>query len=163
MRDAPRRLKHRHFLRTAADRCAVKQAMRFVQLLPRRYADTRTYNMLVTVCGAAGDVTSALHAADMLRSTGGRPDTIMYTNLIAGAHEHHAWYTVYVMEAMPQCSVCLLLCSRTMRQARCFKRRRLEGAALLQGSLICHVHDSGTHNVSCTDCICRACFRSMAP
>ncbi len=78
------RLKHRHFLRTAADRCAVKQAMRFVQLLPRRYADTRTYNMLVTVCGAAGDVTSALHAADMLRSTGGKPDTIMYTNLIAG-------------------------------------------------------------------------------
>ena len=59
--------------------------MRFVQLLPRRYADTRTYNMLVSVCAAAGDVTSALHAADMLRSTGGKPDTIMYTNLIAGA------------------------------------------------------------------------------
>ena len=58
-----------------------------MQLLPRRYADTRTYNMLVTVCGAAGDVTSALHAADMLRSTGGKPDTIMYTNLIAGAQD----------------------------------------------------------------------------
>ena len=58
--------------------------MRFVQLLPRRYADTRTYNMLVSVCAAAADVTSALHAADMLRSTGGKPDTIMYTNLIAG-------------------------------------------------------------------------------
>ena len=58
--------------------------MRFVQLLPRRYADARTYNMLVSVCTAARDVTAALHAADMLKSTGRKLDTIMYTNLIAG-------------------------------------------------------------------------------
>ena len=59
--------------------------MRFVQLLPRRYADARTYNMLVSVCAAAGDVKSALRAADMLKQTGKKIDTIMYTNLIAGA------------------------------------------------------------------------------
>ena len=58
--------------------------MRFVQLLPRRYADARTYNMLVSVCAAARDVTAALHAADMLKSTGRKMDTIMYTNLIVG-------------------------------------------------------------------------------
>ena len=58
--------------------------MRFVQLLPRRYADARTYNMLVSVCAAARDVTAALHAADMLKSTGRKMDTIMYTNLITG-------------------------------------------------------------------------------
>ena len=144
------RLKHRHFLRPAADRCAVKQvkhaclldtmttlhcclreltwysppdhplkagatpnphphpkkcalqAMRFVQLLPRRYADTRTYNMLVTVCAAAGDVTSALHAADMLRSTGGKPDTIMYTNLIAGARPVDLAFAVLPSRRKPQ-------------------------------------------------------------
>ncbi len=66
------------------------QAMRFVQLLPRRYVDARTYNMLVSVCAAAGDVKSALHAADMLRSTGGKPDTIMYTNLIAGVRSNRS-------------------------------------------------------------------------
>ena len=44
-----RRLKHYRFLRPAANARAVKQALRFVQLLPRQYADARTYNMLLTV------------------------------------------------------------------------------------------------------------------
>lgn len=78
------RLKHRHFLRPAAERRAVKHAMRFVQLLPRRYADSRTYNMLVSVCAAARDVNAALHAADMMKRTGRKLDTILYTNLITG-------------------------------------------------------------------------------
>ena len=44
---ACRRLKHYRFLRPAATVKAVAKALRFVQLLPRQYADARTYNMLV--------------------------------------------------------------------------------------------------------------------
>lgn len=64
------RLRHRHFLKAAAQRKAVKQAFRFVQVLPRQYVDTRTYNMLVSVCVAASDLKAAMAAADMLVSTG---------------------------------------------------------------------------------------------
>lgn len=55
------------------------------QVLPRKFTDARTYNMLVSVCVKARDLTQALHAADMLRSTGRKLDTILYTNLIGGA------------------------------------------------------------------------------
>lgn len=64
------RLRHRHFLKAAVQRKAVKQAFRFVQVLPRQYVDTRTYNMLVSVCVAASDLKAAMAAADMLVSTG---------------------------------------------------------------------------------------------
>ncbi|CAL8460572.1 g101 [Coccomyxa elongata] len=84
------RVRHSHFLREAADqacgpkrRHATKLAMRFVQVLPRKFTDARTYNMLVSVCVKAKDLTNALHAADMLRSTGRKLDTILYTNLIS--------------------------------------------------------------------------------
>lgn len=40
--------------------------------------------MLISVCVKARDLTQALHAADMLESTGRRLDTILYTNLISG-------------------------------------------------------------------------------
>jgi hypothetical protein len=80
----PRRLQHKHFLRQAAEQKAVREALRFVQVLPRRYADSRTYNMVVSVAARAGDATAALQAADMFKSTGGKLDTILYTNLIAG-------------------------------------------------------------------------------
>jgi pentatricopeptide repeat protein len=60
------------------------EAKRFVQLLPKQYADVRTYNMLVSVCAAAGDLRSGLQAADMLRASGAKPDCVMYTNLIKG-------------------------------------------------------------------------------
>ena len=101
----------------------MKQAMRFVQLLPRRYADTRTYNMLVTVCGAAGDVTSALHAADMLRSTGGKPDTIMYTNLIAGALSHPdveyvVHHSIYDCEHKEACGEVIDVCRNRWLRGR---------------------------------------------
>jgi len=43
--------------------------------------------MLVSVCVKARDLTQALHAADMLRSTGRKLDTILYTNLISGARQ----------------------------------------------------------------------------
>ena len=56
-----------------------------LQVLPRNYADARTYNMLVSVCVAARDLKGALAAADMFESTGGRLDTMMYTNLITAA------------------------------------------------------------------------------
>jgi pentatricopeptide repeat protein len=55
------------------------------QILPRRLTDERTYNMLVSVCVRGRDLTQALHAADMLKTTGRRLDTILYTNLIGGA------------------------------------------------------------------------------
>ena len=40
--------------------------------------------MLISVCVKAKDLTQALHAADMLKSTGRKLDTILYTNLIGG-------------------------------------------------------------------------------
>ena len=55
-----------------------------VQVLPRQYTDASTYNMLISVCVRAKDLTQALHAADMFRSTGRKLDTILYTNLIGG-------------------------------------------------------------------------------
>lgn len=45
------RLKHYRFLRPAAAKRSVAKALRFVQLLPRQYADARTYNMLLKVGG----------------------------------------------------------------------------------------------------------------
>jgi len=76
------RVRHKDFLRRAADSKAVKQAFRFIQVLPREYVDARTYNMLVSVCVRAADIAAALKAADMLRSTGLKLDVLLYTNLI---------------------------------------------------------------------------------
>lgn len=81
-KDVLKQLKHFKFLRPAAKMCAVRQALRFVQLLPREYVDTRTYNMLLSVCAEAKDVKNAIRAADMLRGTGRKLDTILYTNLL---------------------------------------------------------------------------------
>lgn len=53
-------------------------------MLPRQYTEASTYNMLISVCVKAKDLTQALHAADMFRSTGRKLDTILYTNLIGG-------------------------------------------------------------------------------
>lgn len=80
----PARLRHYRFLRPAASQCAVKQALRFVQLLPRQYVDARTYNMLLRVCARAGDLRNALHVADMLQAAGLRMDSHLYTTLISG-------------------------------------------------------------------------------
>ena len=81
------RLRQKHFLKEAARQAtpkAVRQALRFVHILPRAYAQLQTYNMVVTVCIRAKDMASALQAADMLRSTGRKPDAFLYTNLISG-------------------------------------------------------------------------------
>jgi len=80
--DALRMFKHYEFLRCAARKKSVHHGMRFVQLLPRKYVDARTYNMLVSVCAEAGDVKAALRSADMLKASGLKLDTILYTNLI---------------------------------------------------------------------------------
>ena len=66
-----RRLQHKWFLRPAAELKAVKAAFRFVQLLPRRHTDARTYNMVLTVCAEAADLRNALHCADMLQARAG--------------------------------------------------------------------------------------------
>ena len=78
------RVQHKIFLRAAADHKAVDHAMRFVQLLPSRLTDARTYNMLVSVCIAARDLPSALKAGEMLKQTGRKIDTYLYTSLITG-------------------------------------------------------------------------------
>ena len=57
--------------------------MRFVQLMPRPYVDLRTYNMLLRVCAAAGDLRSALQSTGMLQMAGLRLDTRAYTTLIS--------------------------------------------------------------------------------
>ena len=80
--DALRRFKHYEFLRCAARKKSVHYGMRFVQLFPRKHVDTRTYNMLVSVCAETGDVKAALRCADMLKAAGLKLDTILYTNLI---------------------------------------------------------------------------------
>jgi pentatricopeptide repeat protein len=66
----------------------VKQALRFVQLLPRQYVDARTYNMLLRVCAQAGDLRNAMHVSDMLQAAGLKLDGILYTTLISG---ERAW------------------------------------------------------------------------
>ena len=91
--DVLKQLKHYKFLRPAKRQRAVRAALRFVQLLPRQYADPRTYNMVLSVCAGAGDVRAALRVADMLRAAGHRMDTILYTTIIktcavAGDAEH---------------------------------------------------------------------------
>jgi pentatricopeptide repeat protein len=50
-----------------------------------QFVDSRTYNMVISVCAEAGDLKHALHAADMLRMAGLNMETILYTNLIKGA------------------------------------------------------------------------------
>lgn len=80
------RVRHKDFLRPAADHKAVGHAMRFVKLLPSHMTDARTYNMLVSVCIAARDLPMALQAGMMLRSTGRNLDTFLYTSLITGTH-----------------------------------------------------------------------------
>ena len=80
------RVRHKDFLRPAADHKAVSHAMRFVKLLPSHMTDARTYNMLVSVCIAARDLPMALQAGMMLRNTGRRLDTFLYTSLITGGH-----------------------------------------------------------------------------
>lgn len=82
------RVKHKVFLRAAAEHRAVDHAMRFVQLLPDRLTDARTYNMLVSVCIAAKDLKSALRAGQMLKQTGRKIDTFLYTSLITGESVH---------------------------------------------------------------------------
>jgi hypothetical protein len=57
-----RRLRHKHFFRSAQRRGAVDAALRFLALLPRRAADARTYTMAVSVCAKARDVHAALQA-----------------------------------------------------------------------------------------------------
>ena len=78
------RVRHKDFLRPAADHKAVSHAMRFVQLLPSHMTDARTFNMLVSVCIAARDLPMALQAGMMLKNTGRRLDTFLYTSLITG-------------------------------------------------------------------------------
>lgn len=78
------RVQHKIFLRAAADHRAVDHAMRFVQLLPNQLTDARTYNMLVSVCIAARDLPGALKAGELLKRTGRKLDTYMYTSLITG-------------------------------------------------------------------------------
>ena len=80
--DALRMFKHYEFLRCAAKMQSVNHGMRFVQLFPRKFVDSRTYNMLVSVCAETGDVKQALRCADMLKASGLKIDTILYTNLI---------------------------------------------------------------------------------
>lgn len=81
------RLRHRHFFREAgrqATPAAVQQSVRFVNTLPPEFTSLQTFTMLVSVCISARDVTTAMQVAAMLRSSGRKPDTILYTNLITG-------------------------------------------------------------------------------
>ena len=93
--DVLQMLKHYEFLRSAAKMKSVFHGMRFVQLFPRKYVDSRTYNMLVSVCAETGDVKQAMRCADMLKMSGLKMDTILYTNMIkvcaAAADADHAF------------------------------------------------------------------------
>jgi pentatricopeptide repeat protein len=87
-------MSHKDFLGAAAEaaaagrKLAVKLALRFTALLPREYSLPATYNMAITVCVRAKDLPHAQQAADMMRSTGRRPDTILYTNLLHWLPHH---------------------------------------------------------------------------
>ena len=95
------RLLQRHFLRKAAEQAAhaqnsklclpVRQANRFIQILPRNYATLSTYNMVLSVCVKAKDLAAARQVVDMLRSTGQKADAIIYYSLITGPTPHLAF------------------------------------------------------------------------
>jgi len=81
------RLRQKHFLGKAASlgsAMSVKQAFRFLEILPHEFTNLQTYNMVVTVCIRARDMAAAMQAADILRSTGRKPDAVLYNNLIKG-------------------------------------------------------------------------------
>lgn len=95
------RLKQKHFLGRAAregSHRAVQFAFRFVEILPRAYTSLATYNMLITVCIQAKDLSAAMQATELLRSNGHKPDGILYNNLITGTdNEVNVCQTPWIM------------------------------------------------------------------
>jgi len=78
-------MKQKDFLRVAGRRGMVAEAFRFVQLLPLDITDSRTYNMLMSVCAENADLPNALKAASVMQAAGLKLDVKHYTNLIRTA------------------------------------------------------------------------------
>eukprot|EP00803_Ostreobium_quekettii_P011523 evm.model.scf_535.6 EVM.evm.TU.scf_535.6 scf_535:44271-50781(-) len=129
------RVRHKDFLRRAADRKAVKLAFRFLQVLPREFVDARTYNMLVTVCVRASNLAAALKAADMMKSTGLKLDVYLYTNLIKACSVAGDVNTAFDLYAelksagiRPDCQVHSVLtstCAQAMKNPQLERREQL--------------------------------------
>ncbi|GMH32599.1 hypothetical protein BSKO_00433 [Bryopsis sp. KO-2023] len=81
--DVLSRLMQKYFLRLAGNKRAVKQAWKFVELLPVQAKDTRTYNMLISVCVKSHDLDAALKVKDMIGESGMELDVKLFTNLIS--------------------------------------------------------------------------------
>lgn len=79
------RIAHKHFLRPAADAGAVREALRYVTVMPPQYMDARCWNMVLSVCAAAGDLAAANTVLDAMRSQGHVIDFIHQSTLIMGA------------------------------------------------------------------------------
>lgn len=77
------RFNQKYFLHTAAKKGAAQEAMRFVQLLPRAFADARTHNMMLHVCAKAKDLKTALAVVTLMDERGIKIDTLHYTTLIS--------------------------------------------------------------------------------
>jgi pentatricopeptide repeat protein len=75
------RISHKAFMREAAKKRAVAVAFDFVTFVD--YPDVRLYNMLLSVCAAAGDARSGFAAFVLMYDAGVRPDCKAYTTLIS--------------------------------------------------------------------------------
>ena len=75
------RISHKAFMREAAKKRAVAVAFDFVAFVD--YPDVRLYNMLLSVCAAAGDARSGFAAFVLMYDAGVRPDCKAYTTLIS--------------------------------------------------------------------------------
>jgi pentatricopeptide repeat protein len=54
----------------------------FLDLLPSELADSRTFNMVVSVCAGAWSIHGAFKVLGQLRERGLKPDLKFYTNMI---------------------------------------------------------------------------------
>ena len=75
------RVSHKNFLRQCARREAVAVAFEFVAFVD--HPDVRLYNMLLSVCAAAGDSRSGFAAFVLMYDAGVEPDCRAYTTLIS--------------------------------------------------------------------------------
>lgn len=78
------RVSQRYFLRYAARQGGSQQAVAFLHALPKRFHSAKTYNMVLQVCAAAGDIEAATLTLEFADKQRVRLDIKMLTSFING-------------------------------------------------------------------------------
>ncbi|KAL6770995.1 MRL1 [Auxenochlorella protothecoides x Auxenochlorella symbiontica] len=135
--DVLERLRQTVFLRRAAENRAVPAALRFLQLLPRSAGDKRTYNMVLGVCAAAGDLRAAQRVLDMARTRRDGVDAAMLTQVLracAVTGDVDAAFGVYRGAREARLPLDRQLCTTLV--AVCASRAAVAGAGDRRGALV---------------------------